>query len=402
MVDLCLFFRVSEFNRLNNYRVYDIGKNQNYFDEKFIEDTISQTGYDVYINLNNYLAELFDKHQDKFKIVFSINGITLEHMKKYAPFVLDSFVQLVKRGNVEFVLEPYYNSLSSIYSKDEFEYQIVKQNEAIKDFFGVEPKIFRDSGFVFSNDLVDLYSQLGIKEVILSSNKKLSSNENENFVFGSSKGDLKLLFENKQFSNELLNLKDIVSVSNLADRVVNDDGQIVSLFVDYKQLGDSNLEYFGDFVSKIINEGSCFIFPTQIMSNVSIVEQIDVPNLISSHKSSSVKHILGNRLQESAQEKLYEIEKMLKDHNDENILENWRRLSSIKNCFWMNVDDHFTGELDNYFENPYDAYVYFMNALNDIVLRVRLKEEKIRFEEMLAKKDEEKIEVDELKNLIYE
>ena len=59
-----------------------------------------------------------------FKCAFSICGTTLEQLEQYAPEVIDSFRELAETGCVEFLAEPYSNSLASIYNDNEFEIQV--------------------------------------------------------------------------------------------------------------------------------------------------------------------------------------------------------------------------------------------------------------------------------------
>ena len=151
MNSICFYFQVHQPYRLKNYKIFDIGKNHDYFDDALNKKIMQKVARKCYLPTNNLMLNLIHKYKDKFKISYSITGTALEQFKKYAPDVLKSFVALAKTGNVEFLSETYYHSLSFLYSKPEFVEQVNKHKNEIKKLFGQTPKIFRNTELIFNN-----------------------------------------------------------------------------------------------------------------------------------------------------------------------------------------------------------------------------------------------------------
>ena len=126
MASVCFYFQVHQPLRLRKYRVFDVGKKREYFND--VSGTsldnramVEKVARKCYLPANATLLENIKNHPE-FKASFSISGIALEQFEKFYPEVIDSFKALVDTGNIEILSETYYHSLSSIYSKEEFEY----------------------------------------------------------------------------------------------------------------------------------------------------------------------------------------------------------------------------------------------------------------------------------------
>ena len=129
MKTICFYFQVHQPFRLRTYRFFDMGVDHNYFDEyqnRYLAQRIAER---CYFPMNELLLKLINKHGDDFKITFSISGMALEQFQKYVPNLIESFQNLAKTGNVEFLAETYSHSLASIMDKDEFELQVERHSK---------------------------------------------------------------------------------------------------------------------------------------------------------------------------------------------------------------------------------------------------------------------------------
>jgi alpha-amylase len=82
---------------------------------------------------------------------------------------------------------------------------------------------------------------------------------------------------------------------------------------------------------------------------------------------------LGNDLQDDAFDKLYSIREKIKLVTDENILRDWKYLQTSDHFYYMCTKWFSDGDVHKYFnpyDSPYDAFINFMNALSDFMLRV--------------------------------
>ena len=151
MVSVCFYFQVHQPPRLRHYSVFEIGQHNNYFDEQKNEAIIKKVTHKCYLPANKILLDLINKTDGKFKASFSMTGIVLEQLEKYAPEVIDSFKALVDTGCVEILDETQYHSLSFLYSKEEFKEQVELHSRKIKQLFNYRPKVFRNTELVYNN-----------------------------------------------------------------------------------------------------------------------------------------------------------------------------------------------------------------------------------------------------------
>jgi alpha-amylase len=82
---------------------------------------------------------------------------------------------------------------------------------------------------------------------------------------------------------------------------------------------------------------------------------------------------LGNRLQQAAHERLYRLRREVLATDDAELIGRWRRLTTSDHVYYMSTKDWDDGGVHAYFspyETPYDAFIAFMNVLQDLEQRV--------------------------------
>ena len=147
---IVLYLHTHQPYRIRKYSAFDTTYNHDYFDGSddnsgFDNERILQKIADKSYRLMNALLEkLLNKYPD-FKLSLSITGVFIEQLENWAPDVLDSFKRLVGTGRVEIISETYYHSLAFFYSRDEFERQVEAHRQKIRDVFGVDMKVFRNT-----------------------------------------------------------------------------------------------------------------------------------------------------------------------------------------------------------------------------------------------------------------
>jgi len=399
MVSICFYFQVHQPFRLKKYRIFDIGNNSNYFDEKKNREIMRKVAEKCYLPMNKLLLELINKFKGKkkeFKVAFSISGVALEQMKLYAPDVLESFKELVKTGNVELLSETYYHSLSFIYSKKEFKEQLEEHRKLIKKLFDYEPTIFRNTELIYSNEVAKYVEELGYKGILAEGWDYYLGWRSPNFVYqpyGSRK--IKLLTKNYKMSDDIafrfsnrawdewpLTVDKYVSWLN----AFNGNGEVINLFMDYETFGEHQWADTGifDFMKHLPekfleNPDNDFVFPSEAIERYPVRDTLDIPNLLSwADLERDLSAWTGNRMQQNSLKELYLLEDDVKSTNNENIIQEWKKLTTSDNFYYMSTKYWADGDVHKYFnayDSPYDAYVYFMNILNDLILKI--KEEKL-------------------------
>ena len=82
----------------------------------------------------------------------------------------------------------------------------------------------------------------------------------------------------------------------------------------------------------------------------------------------------GNPMQHEALEKLYGLERAVKQTRNKKLIEDWQRLQTSDHYYYMCTKWFSDGDVHKYFnpyESPYDAFISFMNAVSDIELRTK-------------------------------
>ena len=83
---------------------------------------------------------------------------------------------------------------------------------------------------------------------------------------------------------------------------------------------------------------------------------------------------LGNDLQDEAFDRLFELEKQVKNANDPDIYKDWRYLQASDHFYYMCTKFFSDGDIHAYFspyESPYEAFINYMNVLSDFILRLK-------------------------------
>ncbi len=395
MVNICLYFQVHEPQKIKGYRVFDIGHSEEYFDEQKNKSHILKLAQECYIPMNNQILDMINKYDKKLKVSFSISGITLELLEQYAPQVIDSFKALARTGCVEFISETYYHSLSFLYSRGEFKRQIELHDQLIKKHFNFEPKVFRNTELIYNNELANFIEDLGYKAILSEGVQNVLGSKNQNHIYTpqNSKGKVSLLFRNQKLSEDLSSKffdkscdEWPLNASKYAYEIEQSkqDSDVINIFIEYKQFQEkqkhnSLREFFKEFVQEIlINTKNTFNTPSNVIKDVKKREKIDIPFLISAtNMYGDLSCYLNNKMQKSAIEEIFELETVIKKTKDKELIINWRKLTTSDHFYNMYTNTNHLNKKAQDFESPYDAYIYYMNILNDLIIRTKIKEKKL-------------------------
>ncbi len=387
MTAICLYFQVHQPIRLRDYGVFDIGKESDYFDEEKNKQVMKKVAKKCYLPANEALLKQIKKHDGDFKVAFSITGTAMEQFKEYAPEVLESFKELAETGHVEFLAETYYHSLSFLYSKEEFESQVRKHEEMIKEHFGQEPEIFRYTELIYNNDVAKYAEEMGYKGVLAEGADHILGWRSPNFVYKPVNADIKLLLKNYQLSDDIAFRfsnegweEHPLTLGKYSAWLDSCEGETVNLFMDYETFGEHHwedtgiLEFLEGFSDAVLERGLEFKTPSELLE-VEPEGELDIPFYTSwADVERDLSAWKGNAIQESALNQLYELEEKIKETGDEDLIEDWKRLTTSDHFYYMCVKWFDDGDVHKYFnpyDTPYEAYITFMNVLNDIMHRLK-------------------------------
>ncbi len=351
---------------------------------------IEKVARKCYLPTNQILLDII-KHNPEFKISYSFSGTALEQMEKFAPEVLESFVKLVKTGNVEILDETHYHSLSFFYSDEEFIRQIEQHRKKIKEIFNYEPKVFRNTELAYNNELASLVEGLGYKGIIAEGWEHYLGHRSPNFLYkpkGANK--IKLLLKNYKLSDDIafrFSNRGWTEYPLYAPKFsqwvnsINGCGHTVNLFMDYETFGEHQWEDSGifNFLRALPDEllkhpDNNFKTPSELVDSYDAMDEVDIHNILTwADTERDLSAWTGNSMQKSALKKIYELEEDVVNSEDKKLVDDWRKMQTSDHFYYMCTKWFSDGDVHKYFspyESPYEAFISYMNVLNDFKLRL--------------------------------
>ena len=401
MASICFYFQVHQPYRIKKYRIFDIGNNSEYFNDRSDsnlnnEKILLKVAGKSYLPTNKLLLKLLKQHPE-FKVSFSFSGVLLDQLEEFSPETLLSFQELVKTGQVEVLSETYYHSLSFLYSREEFKKQVERHKKKIKKIFNVTPKVFRNTELVYNNDLAWEVEQMGYKGILAEGWDDVLGWRSPNFLYstpGTKK--IKLLLKNYKLSDDIAfrfsnkgwkeHPLTAPKFSNWIN-AVNGNGNVVNLFMDYETFGEHQWEDTGIFnflealpAEILKHPDNDFVTPSEAIERYNTVGVLEMPHFVSwADMERDLSAWLSNSIQHDAIQKIYDLEKRVLATEDSGIIEDWRRMQTSDHFYYMCTKYFNDGDVHKYFspyDSPYEAFISYMNTLSDLKHRIEMIEKK--------------------------
>ncbi len=392
---LVLYLHVHQPWRVRDYSVFDTAIDHEYFKDgsnqyasnKAVLEKVADKSYRP---MNAVLQHMLDTYPD-FKVSLSISGTILEQMQAWAPDCLESFKRLVATGRVEIVAETYYHSLAFFFSRPEFERQVTMHRDKIREVFGVETTAFRNTELAYNDQLAKWADEAGFKAIITEGWDKVLGWRSPNYVYKPhDTKNIKLLLKNYRLSDDIafrFGNKAWEGYPLTADKFAtwtNDslgDGQVVNLFMDYETFGENVWEdtgifaFFEEFIKQWnANEYNTFYTISEAADAFDTKDIVSMPDTVTwADTERDLTAWLGNGMQQEAMRHLYNLEDDVLRSNDTNLISDWGRLTTSDHPYYMCTKYSADGDVHAYFspyDSPYDAFLYFMNAVRDVRYRI--------------------------------
>ncbi len=392
---IVLYLHVHQPWRVKPYSVFDIAADHHYFnsdhektDNRYVLEKVAEKSYRP---MNALLLELLEAHPE-FKVSLSITGTFLEQAEEWAPDVIDSFRRIVDTGRVEIVGETYQHSLAFFYSRGEFEAQVQQHAEKIQTLFGVTPTAFRNTELAYNDSLAAWADDAGYKAILAEGWGPVLGWRSPNYVYRPHGTEhIKLLMKNYQLSDDLA-----FRFSNRAwkewpltadkynawlESAFTDDAPIVNLFMDYETFGEHQWEdtgifsFFKQFIGDWLEDDThTFYTVTGAAEQFEPVDEVSTPQTITwADTERDLTAWLGNAMQQEAMRHLYDLEHSVLHSGDLKLIADWRNLQTSDHAYYMCTKWFRDGDVHAYFspyDSPYDAFLYYMNAIRDLRYRV--------------------------------
>lgn len=386
-----MYFQVHQPIRLKRYRFFDIGNDHYYYDDYTNESMLRKMADNSYLPATKILREAIQENNGKFKIALSISGTALDQFELYAPEVLKSFQDLAATGGVEFLCETSSHSLASLANKEEFAKQVQLQKEKIIKYFNQEPKVFRNTELIYSDQIGNDIFELGFEGMITEGARQVLGWKSPNFLYCSALNPrLKLLLRNFRLSDDIaikFSNKNWSEYPLTVEKFKQWLGQLepkeenVNIFFDFEALGgrqpaSSGILNFIRFLPHHLlkNDAYSFSTPSEIIASQQPIAPVSMEYPVSwADEERDITAWLGNDMQTEAFNKLYALKEMVDQCSDPKIHVDWKFLQNSDHFYYMSTK-FFSGGAHNInpnpFSSPYDAFINYMNVLSDFSIRV--------------------------------
>ena len=340
MKTICLYFEIHQIIHLKRYRFFDIGTDHYYYDDYENERSISDIAERSYMPALTTLGEMIRENGKYFKVAFSLSGVGMEQLEM-----------------------------------------------KIKEYFGQEPKVLRNSSLIYSDDIGLQAAQMGFKGMLTEGAKHVLGWKSPHYIYNCALApNLKLLLRDVKLSDDIslrFNNSEWAGYPLFADAYVNEiashpeGSQIINIFMELSALGiaqplSSNiLEFLRAIPACAKEKGITFSTPTEICMKMKSVGALDVPDTLSwVDEERDVSCWLGNPMQREAFNKLYSVADRVRIANDKRINQDWDYLQASNNFRFMTTKPSNVGLDRGIYSSPFDAFTNYMNILGDFMSRV--------------------------------
>ena len=388
MKTICFYFEIHQIRQLKRYRFFDIGSDHYYYDDYANESAITEIAEKSYIPALTTLLEMIKENDGAFKVAFSVSGVGLEMLELYAPQVIELLHEINRTGCCEFLCEPYSHGLSSLASREVFMEEVQRQNRKIKELFGKKPKVLRNSGLIYSDEIGEMAASMGFKGMLSEGAKHILAWRSPHFVYNCATApNLKLLLRDYKLSDDIS-----LRFSNpkwseyplFAETYVDwiaqlpEEDEVINIFMNLHALGVSQplSSHILDFLKAIPacakDRGISFSTPSEIIDKHKSVGSLEVSYPLSwMDEERDASSWLGNSLQREAFDKLYSLAERISLSDDKKLKQDFDYLQAAENLRFMTTKQNGIITERSIYESPYDAFTNYMNILGDFMARVR-------------------------------
>ncbi len=392
MTAVCLYFEVHQPCRLRRYSTFEIGKSRDYEDEAGNEKILDKVSRKCYLPANDLLLRLIERYEGRFRVAFSLTGVLLDQLARRQPGVLESFQNLAATGCVEMLNETYYHSLAFIYSGAEFLAQLRKHRDRIYDLFGQEATAFCGTELLYDNKLAQEVEQLGYRVILAEGAEAvLGSRDPNRSYLPAGSTSIRTLLRNYRLADDIsfrFSRRDwpgypltAAKYSRWLHELAGPD-RVINLFMDYETFGEHQgpetgiFAFLAELPGEILKHRDfVFMTPGEAAPSVAPAGVLDVPEYCSwADTERNLTAWLGNDMQRDALDAVYGLEAGVKERDVPEELEQWRRLQTSDHFYYMCTKWFADGDVHKYFNpypSPYDAYINYMNILDDFSRRIK-------------------------------
>jgi alpha-amylase len=413
VTDICFIFEVHQPLRLNRNFHQDLLSRRSvtkkdlfelYFDHRLNRYIFDRAAKKCYFPSNNIILEQIDRYKKdrkQFKVAYGISGVFIEQCERWNTDLLDSFKQLAESGCVEFLDQPYYHSLASLYGTDrsEFVEQINMHRQLMKDLFGYEPRVVENTECLYNNAIAKTVEGLGYEATVTEGTERVLGWRSPNYVYRAKDSALRVLLRNYHLSDDIgFRFSSTwweewpLTANKYAGWLASTTGQAITIFVDYETFGEHHWPESGihEFLKWLPNEVTKWehlqwCTPSEVVRRNAPVGEIDVYdyNTISwADLERDPSAWINNSMQKICFGSLKGLEQPVKATGDKNLIKLWRYLQMSDHLYYLSVKGGGPGDVHSYFNpcgSPIEAFAGYSRIISDLEARIMQELERPEF-----------------------
>lgn len=387
MKTICLYFEIHQIIHLKRYRFFDIGRDHYYYDDFENERSITEIAEKSYLPAISTLIDMAKTYGKFFKVAISISGVGFEQLETHAPAVISKLQELNDTKCVEFLCEPYSHSLSSLADEECFRDDVLRMKTKIKQVFGTEPQVFRNSSLIYSDDIGAQVASMGFKGMLTEGAKHALGWRSPHYLYSCATNpslklllrdyklsdDISLRFSNREWSEYPLfadKYMDWIANTPKEEQVINIFMELVALGM-FQPLSSNILEFLKALPACAKDRKITFSTPSEICAKMAPADVLDAPFPISwVDEERDTSCWLGNSMQREAFHKLYSVGERVRLCTDKRIKQDWDYLQASNNFRFMTTKPAYVGFNRGIYDSPFDAFTNYMNIIGDFIHRV--------------------------------
>ncbi len=349
-------------------------KSADYFDSKALFAEANQSTYQP-------LLALLERNVQKFsnlRLSLIVSGTWLELAERYNPELIERLRKLIITKHLELVIEPYYHSLAFFYNTEEMLAQTEQYQAKIKQLFKAESKILALPELMYNDAIGKWAEEHSFAGVLVGGSARALDWHSPNLVYEAAGCRyLRLLFNNSHLSElitqadpkllEERKSKDDENASETTKLVLSATkfrklleldmlrGSLVNLYFDAKIITERRQDGIIGFFDELIktwleNSSNRFVTASEACTTMTPTEEISIHETVSlqaerklKSSPSDAKSVLPvlfseidctlpqnwrNKRQTEAMKELYALRKEVLASEDEQLIADFRRLTS--------------------------------------------------------------------------
>ncbi len=317
------------------------------------------------------LSELYGS---RYKMAVSLSGISIKLLGKYVPFVLDEMKRLADNGTIEFLAEPWSNTVLSYFNQKELTQQTELHRRTIEATFGQLPTVFMADLPLNAENFSEFMPFPKCSTVLTCSNhlnkyrgyEKTSNTKKTQFLI-----NYTLSQKLQQISSNSYQSVDLNHITPFNRYLRKHTSLVKPLVLVFDPLAKniSSFNKWEETIAQLLNKTQSSFYSLsdlEEISNYFSIENNYSEDLLSQFMYPD--HWMKNSMQKEAFKQFRNIYKTIQTHKYPYLREAWDFLQDLDNFLYMSDSfflENFASQHFSPFRSPHEAFTSYMNAVSN-------------------------------------